>query len=98
MQLSSQTFLSHCSVKKCLVASYSLWISRTLRGFSRCRLSAVGAVGIMAAMLETYPRSEEETNLIACIFLQHLPREIRVLLAKADHKDLKTLATQADEL
>jgi hypothetical protein len=52
----------------------------------------------MAVMLETYPRSEEKTNLIAYIFLQHLPREIRVLLSKADHKDLKTLATQADEL
>jgi hypothetical protein len=53
---------------------------------------------LMAAMLETCPRVEEKTNLFACIFLQRLPREIRVLLAKADHKDPKTLATQADEL
>jgi hypothetical protein len=53
---------------------------------------------LMAAMLETCPRGEEKTNLFACIFLQRLPREIRVLLAKADHKDPKTLATQADEL
>ncbi len=53
---------------------------------------------LMAAMLETCPRGEEKTNLFACIFLQTLPREIRVLLAKADHKDPKTLATQADEL
>ncbi len=49
-------------------------------------------------MLETCPRGEEKTNLFACIFLQRLPREIRVLLANADHKDPKTLATQADEL
>jgi hypothetical protein len=53
---------------------------------------------LMAAMLETCPRGEEKTNLFACIFLQRLPREIRVLLAKADHKDPKTLATQADKL
>ncbi len=53
---------------------------------------------LMAAMLETCPRGEEKTNLFACIFLQRLPREIRVLLAKADHKDPKTLAMQADEL
>jgi hypothetical protein len=33
-------------------------------------------------MLETCPRGEEKTNLFACIFLQHLPREIRVLLAR----------------
>jgi hypothetical protein len=53
---------------------------------------------LMAAMLETCPRGEEKTNLSACIFFQRLPREIRVLLAKADHKDPKMLATQADEL
>jgi hypothetical protein len=29
--------------------------------------------------------------LFACIFLQQLPREIRVLLANVDHKDLKAL-------
>ncbi len=51
-----------------------------------------------AAMLETCPRGEEKTNLFACIFLQRLPREIRVLLARVDHKDPKELAKQADEL
>jgi hypothetical protein len=39
---------------------------------------------LMAAMLETCPRGEEKTNLFTCIFLQRLPWEIRVLLAKAD--------------
>ncbi len=53
---------------------------------------------MMAAMLETCPRGEEKTNLFACIFLQRLPREIRVLLARVDHKDPKELAKQADEL
>ncbi len=53
---------------------------------------------LMAAMLETCPRGEEKSSLFACIFLQHLPREIRVLLANVDHKDPKALATRADEL
>jgi hypothetical protein len=33
---------------------------------------------MMAAMLEMCPRGEEKTNLFACLFLQRLPREIRV--------------------
>jgi hypothetical protein len=49
-------------------------------------------------MLETWPRGEEKSNLFACIFLQPLPREIRVLLANVDHKDPEALATGADEL
>jgi hypothetical protein len=53
---------------------------------------------LMAAMLETCPRGEENSNLFACIFLQRLPLEIRVLLANVDHKDPKVLATRVDEL
>jgi hypothetical protein len=53
---------------------------------------------MMAAMLEVCPRGEEKTNRFACLFLQRLPREIRVLLARVDHKDPKALAQQADEL
>ncbi len=34
----------------------------------------------------------------ACLFLPRLPREIRVLLTKVDHKDPKALAEQANEL
>jgi hypothetical protein len=50
----------------------------------------------MAAMLEICPRGEERTELFACLFLQRLPREIRVLLSNVDHKDPKALAAQAD--
>ena len=53
---------------------------------------------MMAAMLETCPRGEEKTDLFACIFLQRLPGEIRVVLVRVDHKDPKALAMQADEL
>jgi hypothetical protein len=52
----------------------------------------------MVAMLEVCPRGEEKTDLFACLFLQRLPCELRVLLARADHKDPEALADHADEL
>ncbi len=69
---------------------------KTERLFQMPALSSRKPSELMAAMLETSPMGEEKTNLFACIFLQR--REILVLLAKADHKDPKTLATQANEL
>jgi hypothetical protein len=68
------------------------------------KLFALPALGsrkpsdLMASVLEICPRGEEKTELFACLFLQRLPREIRVLLAKADHKDPKALADEADQL
>jgi hypothetical protein len=53
---------------------------------------------LMAAMLEVCPRGAEKCILFPCLFLRRLPRELRVLLARADHTDLKALAEQADEL
>jgi hypothetical protein len=53
---------------------------------------------LMVAMLEVCPRGEEKTEIFACLFLQRLPREIRVLLSEVDHKDPKALASQADRL
>jgi hypothetical protein len=53
---------------------------------------------LMSQMLEICPRGEERSHLFACLFLRRLPREIRVLLNKVDHKDPKALAEQADEL
>jgi hypothetical protein len=86
-------------IKQRLVASHQLSdFQKAERLFQMPALGGRKPTEVMAAMLETCPRGEEKTNLFACIFLQRLPREIRVLLAKADHKDPKTLATQADEL
>jgi hypothetical protein len=86
-------------IKQRLVASHQLSdFQNAERLFQMPALGGRKPSELMAAMLETCPRGEEKTSLFACIFLQRLPREIRVLLAKADHKDPKTLATQADEL
>jgi hypothetical protein len=86
-------------IKQRLVASHQLSdFQKAERLFQMPALGGRKPSELIAAMLETCPRGEEKTNLFACIFLQRLPREIRVLLAKADHKDPKMLATQADEL
>jgi hypothetical protein len=39
-----------------------------------------------------------KTSIFAFLFLHRLPWEIRVLLAKVDHKDTKALAQQGDRL
>ncbi len=86
-------------IKQRLVASHQLSdFQKAERLFQMPALGGRKPSELIAAMLETCPRGKEKTNLFVCIFLQRLPWEIRVLLAKADHKDLKTLGMQADEL
>jgi hypothetical protein len=53
---------------------------------------------LMAAMLEVCPRGAEKCILFPSLFLRLLPRQLRVLLSRADLTDLKGLAEQADEL
>jgi hypothetical protein len=89
--------VAYNTIKQCLLASHQM------TGFQRAeRLFAMPAFGarkpseLMAEMLEICLRGEEKTELFACLFLQRLPREIRMLLARVDHKDPKELAEQAD--
>jgi hypothetical protein len=86
-------------IKQRLVASHQLSdFQKAERLFQMPALGRRKPLELLAVMLETCPRCEEKTNLFSCIFLQRLPREIRVLMAKANHKEPKTLAMQADEL
>jgi hypothetical protein len=86
-------------IKQRLVASHQLSdFQKAEKLFLMQPLGGRKPSEMMAAMLEYCPRGEEKTNLFACLFLQRLPREIRVLLARVDHKDPKALAQQADEL
>ncbi len=86
-------------IKNRLVASHQLTdFQKAEKQFQMPALGSRKPSDLMAAMLETCPRGEEKSNLFACIFLQRLPREIRVLLANVDHKDPKALAARADEL
>jgi hypothetical protein len=86
-------------IKQRLVSSHQL--SKYQRAEKLLTMPALGArkpSELMAAMLEICPRGEEKTTLFACMFLQRLPRELRVLLARVDHQDPKELAERADEL
>jgi hypothetical protein len=87
------------TLKDRLLASHQLTrYQRAERLFAMPALGSRKPSEMMAAMLEVCPRGEEKTDLFACLFLQRLPRELRVLLARADHKEPKALADHADEL
>jgi hypothetical protein len=49
-------------------------------------------------MLEICPRGKDKTNLILCLILQRMPREIRVLLSGVERMGPKLLAEEADAL
>ncbi len=51
---------------------------------------------MLATMLEFCVRGEEKKELFACLFLQRLPWELRILLIYEHLKDLKTVAAKAD--
>jgi hypothetical protein len=53
---------------------------------------------MMAAMLELVPRGEEKSKMFSGLFLQRLPRELRILLTQEDLTDMKALAVKADAL
>ncbi len=83
----------------------ALLASHVLTDFQRVELLlALGPLGdrkpsqLLAEMLELCPRDEHGSKLFAALFLQRMPREIRVLLAHDDHTDLRALAVKADQL
>jgi hypothetical protein len=89
----------YTAIKERLLASHQLTgYQRAEKLFAMPALGARKPSDLMAAMLEICPRGEEKTELFACLYLQRLPRELRILLARADHKDPKALADEADKL
>jgi hypothetical protein len=53
---------------------------------------------MLAEMLEYCPAGESTTAVFAYLFLQRLPREIRVLLSEDDPADMRAIADKADRL
>jgi hypothetical protein len=54
--------------------------------------------GLPAAMIELCPRQHLDSPFFLYFFLQRLPREICVLLAEEDPKDVRRIAEKADFL
>ena len=83
----------------------ALLVSHQLTDFQRVELLlAMPALGgrrpseLLADMLEICPPGQQDNIFFAGLFLQRLPREIRVLLTHEDHSDLRHLAAHADRL
>ena len=53
---------------------------------------------LLADMWELCPDNQHNSIFFATLFLQRLPREIRVMLSHEDHSDLRRLAAHADRL
>ena len=86
-------------LKEALVASHQL------TDFQRVeQLLAIESLGgrkpseLLADMWELCPADQHNNIFFVALFLQRLPKEIRVLLAHEDHSDLRRLAAQADRL
>jgi len=86
-------------LKEALVASHQL------TDFQRVeQLLAMEPLGgrkpseLLADMWELCPADQHNNIFFVALFLQRLPKEIRVLLTHEDHSDLRRLAAHADRL
>jgi hypothetical protein len=52
----------------------------------------------LAEMLQYCPRGEENSVFFNCLFLQKLPRELRILLSEADMADKRLLSERSDQI
>jgi len=83
----------------------ALLLSHQLTDFQRVELLlAMEPLGgrkpsaLLADMLELCPEGQADNIFFVGLFLQCLPRELRVLLTHEDHTDLRRLAAHADRL
>jgi len=83
----------------------ALLLSHQLTDFQRVELLlAMEPLGgrkpsaLLADMLELCPAGQHNNIFFVGLFLQRLPRELRVLLTHEDHTDLRCLAAHADRL
>jgi hypothetical protein len=88
---------SYATIKRALVAMHKLTAYQQVD-----RLMAMEPLGgrkpseLLAAMKKLRPASDDA--FFAWAFLQRLPREIRVLLARDDHTDMRAVTEKADDL
>lgn len=87
------------------VLKEALVVSHQLNNFERVQLVlAMPPLGarkpsqLAADMLEACPKEEVKSMFLIGLFLQRLPRELRLLLGTEDHKDIRVLAARADQL
>jgi hypothetical protein len=88
---------SYQKMKEALVASHTLTPFQMVdRIVNMEPLGGRKPTELLAAMLRFWPK--EDHHFFVYHFLQRMPREVRVLLARDCSKDIRALAEKADEL
>jgi hypothetical protein len=87
----------YTSLKERLLLSHELTdFQRIERLFQMEMLGARKPSELMSHMLELCPRGEEKNKFFLFLFLQRLPKELRVMLTEDDLKEPRDLAVKAD--
>jgi hypothetical protein len=88
---------AYTQLKRALVSSHIMSDYKKVELLSRVEpLGGWRPSELLATMLELCPRGHEASPFFAYLFLQRLPREIRVLLADDDTANMRAIAEKAD--
>jgi hypothetical protein len=80
-----------------LLAAHQLTdIQRVKQLFNLRPLAAQKPSELLAEMLRLCPRGQENNAFFNCLFLNKLPRELRILLSEAEMADKQALGARAD--
>jgi hypothetical protein len=86
-------------LKACLVTAHQLTdMQKVEKLLSLPTMGQQKPSELLAEMLRFCPRGEENSVFFNCLFLQKLPREMRVLLSEADMADKRLLSERADQI
>jgi hypothetical protein len=90
---------SYANLRTSLLASYSLSNYQKMERMMKLLPLGDRKLSVMLAeMLEYCPVGESTTAIFTYLFLQRLPREIRVLLSEDDPADVQAIADKAGHL
>jgi hypothetical protein len=87
----------YTELRRRLLAAHQLTdIQRVEQLFNLPPLGAQKPSELLAEMLRLCPRGQENNAVFNCLFLNKLPRELRILLSEADMADKQALGARAD--
>jgi hypothetical protein len=87
----------YMELRRCLLAAHQLTdIQRVEQLHNLPPLAVQKPSKLLAEMLCLCPRGQENNAFFNCLFLNKLPRELRILLSEADMADKQELGARAD--
>jgi hypothetical protein len=87
----------YTKLRRRLLAAYQLTdIQRVEQLHNLSPLAAQKPPELLAEVLRLCPRGQENNAFFNCLFLNKLPRELRILLSEADMADKQALGARAD--